>query len=90
MTESNAGYARDLPVALTSAVTDHDASDGAGDMLGPASDGFWRDHKSAKVNAIRTRTLIEQCDMAVVLRRKNTSSGTPPSTPARQPLASPM
>ncbi len=26
----------------------------------------WRDHKSAKVNAIRIRTHIEQCDVAVV------------------------
>ncbi len=58
--------AADLPVSFTSAVTDHDASDAAGDMLAPSSDGFWRDHKSSKVNGIRTRTLIEQCDVAVV------------------------
>jgi YtoQ family protein len=55
-----------LPVAFTSAVTDHDASDAAGDVLGKESGNFWRDHKSAKVNAIRTRTLIEQCDIAIV------------------------
>ncbi|KHF25343.1 YtoQ family protein [Solemya velum gill symbiont] len=55
-----------LPVEFTSAVTDHDASDAAGDSLGPESDGFWRDHKSSKVNAIRTKNLIEQCDIAVV------------------------
>ena len=41
-------------------------SDAAGDRLGPASNGFWRDHKSSKVNGIRTRTLIEKCDVAVV------------------------
>lgn len=58
--------ARDLPITFTSAVTDHPASDAAGDGLPPASDGFWRDHKSAKVNAIRTRTLIERCDVAIV------------------------
>lgn len=58
--------ALDLPVDFTSAVTDHPASDAAGDMLGPASEGFWRDHKSAKVNAIRTRTLLDSCDLAVV------------------------
>ena len=58
--------AADLPVSFTSAVTDHAASDGAGDLLGPESESFWRDHKSSKVNAIRTRTLIEQCDLAVV------------------------
>ena len=55
-----------LPVVFTSAVTDHAASDGAGDLLGSESNNFWRDHKSSKVNAIRTRTLIDKCDLAVV------------------------
>jgi len=55
-----------LPVVFTSAVTNHEASDAAGDVLGAESESFWRDHKSAKVNSIRTRTLIEQCDIAVV------------------------
>ncbi len=58
--------ALDLPVRFTSAVTNHGASDAAGDVLGAEPENFWRDHKSAKVNAIRTRTLIEQCDIAVV------------------------
>ena len=62
-----AGAARlELPVNFTSAVTDHEASDAAGDLLGPESSGFWRDHKSSGVNAIRTRTLIEKCDLAIV------------------------
>lgn len=55
-----------LPVTFTSAVTDHAASDAAGDVLGSESDQFWRDHKSSKVNAIRTKTLIEKCDIAIV------------------------
>ena len=55
-----------LPVVFTSAVTNHEASDAAGDGLGAESDGYWRDHKSAKVNAIRTKTLIENCDIAIV------------------------
>jgi YtoQ family protein len=58
--------ALDLPLAFTLAVTNHAASDAAGDMLGDEAESFWRDHKSAKVNAIRTRTLIKQCDVAVV------------------------
>ena len=57
---------RGLPVRFTSAVTEHAASDAAGDGLPLASEGFWRDHKSAKVNGMRTRTLIAQCDLAVV------------------------
>ena len=58
--------ASNLPVVFTSAVTDHGASDGAGDLLGEEQSSCWRDHKSAKVNAIRTRTLISNCDVAVV------------------------
>ncbi len=55
-----------LPVTFTSAVTHHEASDAAGDMLTPSSEGYWRDHKSSKVNGIRTKTLIEMCDIAIV------------------------
>lgn len=58
--------ALNLPVSFSSAVTDHGASDAAGDVLGPEDNAFWRDHKSAKVNAIRIRTHIERCDIAVV------------------------
>ena len=56
----------DLPVVFTSAVTNHEASDSAGDLLGAEQSSFWREHKSSKVNAIRTKTLIEKCDIAVV------------------------
>ena len=55
-----------LPVIFTSAVTDHEASDAAGDVLGAENDSFWRDHKSSRVNGIRTRTLIDKCDIAIV------------------------
>ena len=58
--------ANGLPVLFTSAVTDHEVSDAAGDILGEEDKPFWRDHKSSKVNAIRTKTLIEKCDIAVV------------------------
>ena len=55
-----------LDISYTSAVTEHDASDAAGDHLGNEDNNFWRDHKSAKVNAIRTKNLIEICDIAVI------------------------
>ncbi len=55
-----------LPITFTSAVTDHAASDAAGDVLGDEKEGFWRDHKSSKVNGIRTKTLIDRCDVAIV------------------------
>ena len=55
-----------LDVEFTAPVTDHPASDAAGDHLGETPSGFWRDHQSSKVNAIRTRTLIQQADLVVV------------------------
>ena len=58
--------AQGLDVTFNSPVTDHAASDAAGDVLGAEENNFWRDHKSAKINAIRIRTHIEQCDIAVV------------------------
>ena len=57
----------DLNVQFFSPVTDHASSDDCGArILGEESEPFWRDHKGAKVNAIRTRTLIEKCDLVVV------------------------
>ena len=56
----------ELPMVFTSAVTDHAASDAAGDMLGAENNSFWRDHKSSKVNGIRTKTMMQKCDVAVV------------------------
>jgi YtoQ family protein len=56
-----------LPVVFSSAVTVHDDSDNCGvEILGAESSGFWKDHKGAKLNAIRTRTLLEQADIVVV------------------------
>jgi len=56
-----------LPVALSSPVTDHAASDDAGSgTLGEEAEAFWRDHKGAGVNAIRTQTLIRNADVVVV------------------------
>lgn len=58
--------AHNLAVTFSSAVTNHEASDAAGDLLGAEESSFWRDNKSAKVNAIRIKTLIKSCDLAVV------------------------
>lgn len=56
-----------IPVVLTAPVTDHSASDDVGALiLGEEENSFWRDHKSAKINSIRTRTLIEKADIVVV------------------------
>ena len=55
-----------LDVEFTSAVTNHEASDAAGDKLKAQEDNFNRDHQSAKVNAIRTKTLINKADIVIV------------------------
>ena len=43
----NACNDRNLAISFTSAVTNHEASDAAGDVLGKEENSFWRDHKSA-------------------------------------------
>jgi YtoQ family protein len=56
-----------LPVEFLSPVTDHAASDDCGvEILGQEENPFWKDHKGARVNAIRTRTMIERADVVVV------------------------
>ena len=59
--------ADNLPVTFTAPVTDHAASDDCGvDILGPQENSFWKDHKGAQINAIRSRTLIRGADVIVV------------------------
>jgi len=57
----------DLTVDLTSPVLDHEDSDKCGtEILGDEASAFWADHKGAKLNAIRNRTLIETADIVIV------------------------
>ena len=56
-----------LPVTILTPVTDHSSSDDCGvAILGAETEGYWRDHKGAMINAIRIRTLIERSDLVVV------------------------
>ena len=56
-----------LPVELTGPNTNHASSDDCGvRILGDETSAFWKDHKGARINAIRTRTLIERADVVVV------------------------
>ena len=56
-----------LPIDILTPVTDHASSDDCGaKILGEEDIPFWRDHKGAKINSIRTRTLIERSDVVVV------------------------
>ena len=50
-----------------SPVTNHDASDNCGiKILGAETSQFWKDHKGAKINAIRTRKAILDSDIVIV------------------------
>ncbi len=63
----NGTRAAGLPVEFTAPVTIHENSDDCGvAILGAEPNKFWHDHKGAKLNAIRTRTLMEQADIVVV------------------------
>ena len=56
-----------LPIETLSPITNHSDSDDCGThILGNEQDNFWRDHKSAKINLIRNKTLIESADIVIV------------------------
>lgn len=56
-----------LDVEFYSPVTIHEASDDCGvAILGAEDNKFWHDHKGARINAIRTGTLIAKADIVVV------------------------
>ena len=56
-----------LPIDFLSPNTNHELSDEVGiKILGKEDRKFWHDHKSAKINAIRTKNAIEQADIVVV------------------------
>ena len=59
--------AKALPISFSAPVTDHAASDRCGvEILGAEEDAFWQDRKGAQLNAIRTRTALENADIVVV------------------------
>lgn len=56
-----------LPVTILTPITDHASSDDCGvNILGAEDSTYWKDHKGAMVNAIRTRTLMDRADLVVV------------------------
>lgn len=64
---ANAILDEDLDVEVSAPVLNHETSDGGGvAILGEEPNAFWKDHVGAGLNAIRTRTLIEQSDVIVV------------------------
>ncbi len=56
-----------LPVDISTPVTVHEDSDDCGvAIFGQEPDKFWHDRKGAQLNAIRTKTLIEEADIVIV------------------------
>ena len=56
-----------LDITFTTPVTNHEASDNVGEaILGKEMSSFWRDHKAAKINAIRIQRAIDDADLVVV------------------------
>ena len=56
-----------LDIEFLSPVLNHELSDDIGaKILGKEENKFWHDNKSAKINAIRTRTAINKADIVIV------------------------
>jgi YtoQ family protein len=56
-----------LPIQFLAPITHHQDSDTVGAViLGEEEKPFWRDHVSAKINGIRTRTGLQQADVVIV------------------------
>jgi YtoQ family protein len=59
-----------LDIEVLSPITNHDNSDNSdnvgSNILGNETSNFWKDHKSAKINALRTNNFISRSDIAVI------------------------
>ncbi len=56
-----------LNIKFSSPNTNHESSDNCGvEILGSEEKNFWKDSKSAKINSIRTKKYIKDCDVVVV------------------------
>ncbi len=57
----------DLSIKFSSPITNHEASDNCGvEILGSEEKNFWKDNKGAKINSIKTRKSIKDCDLVIV------------------------
>ena len=56
-----------LKIKFSSPTTNHDASDNCGiEILGPEEKNFWKDNKGAKINSIKIKKSIKDCDVVIV------------------------
>ena len=57
----------DLSINFSAPITNHESSDNCGvEILGLEEKNFWKDNKGAKINSIKTRKSIKDCDVVVV------------------------
>lgn len=58
---------KQLDIEVLTPITDHDTSDNVGsEILGAEENNFWKDHKAAKINALRTNSYISRSDIVVI------------------------
>ena len=56
-----------LKIKFSSPTTNHEASDNCGvEILGDEEKNFWKDNKGAKINSIKTKKSIKDCDVVIV------------------------
>lgn len=56
-----------LDIEILSPITNHDDSDNVGSkILGTEPNNFWKDHLSAKINALRTNSYISRADIVII------------------------
>lgn len=58
---------KSIPVRFMGPELDHEVSDQCGEkILGPEKSSFWKDHKAAKINTIRNKSVLENSDIVIV------------------------
>ena len=56
-----------LDIEVLSPITDHDSSDNVGSkILGIEQNNFWKDHKAAKINSLRSNSYISRSDIVII------------------------
>ncbi len=56
-----------LDIEVLAPITNHDNSDNVGSkILGSEQNSFWKDHKSAKINALRSNSYISRADIVII------------------------
>ena len=56
-----------LDIKFSAPVTNHEASDNCGTIiLGDEETNFWKDSKGARINSIKTKKSIKDCDLVIV------------------------